>query len=127
MDLVEQAHAIPWSVLGPMIWLGYILTILMIVDCAINRRDIYWFVILVILGPLGGFCYLIYHFEHITFPFRVARLRDVSRSGRALPKAARRCSRCGSVVPRVVPFQDARSILFVCERCNSELEASRRS
>lgn len=128
MELIRQTTVgglgLPWMYLGPFVWVLYILTLLMIIDCAINRRDLYWFFLLVVLGPLGGVAYLIYHFEHVTFPFRVAQLKYTLSAGGG--QTARRCQRCGSLSPHMVRFQDARSILVVCPGCSAELEASRR-
>ncbi|HEY3999982.1 MAG TPA: hypothetical protein VGO93_13995 [Candidatus Xenobia bacterium] len=106
---------------GPLGILGFLLTVLMMIDCALNRRDLYWFVILVLLGPFGGLVYLIYHYRSVTFPVNFARLIDGLGQGRAL----KRCSRCFRSVDRLEPYEDGRSTIYICNMCKSEMEILR--
>jgi len=99
-----------------------ILTILMVIDCAINRRELYWFFILVFLGPLGGIAYLIYHYQYVTFPFRVAQLNFASGGGGS---GIRRCPRCFRQVDRLVDYEDGRRVLHLCPMCVAEMDFAR--
>jgi len=107
--------------LGPFIWALYILTLLMIIDCAVNRRDLYWFFIIIILGPMGGVVYLIYNFNQVTFPIPMSQLRALTQGN-----VAKRCPRCARTVLRLEPYQDARSTLYICGACCVELDQVRR-
>jgi len=104
-----------------LVGVGLLLTLLMIIDCAINRRDLYWFFILVILGPLGGLVYLIYHFQSVTFPFKMSGGFSLGFGGGAL----KRCPRCFRAVNRLLPYEDGRTVRYICTMCKSEMELLR--
>lgn len=104
-------------------WLvvGWVLSLALVIDCAKNRRDLTWFFILFL--PFGSLAYLVYFWESITFPFPVARtLRSLT--GRR--SQSKRCSRCHQLTPTLEPFEDGRTIHFLCSMCRSELELTRK-
>jgi hypothetical protein len=108
-----------WTVL---FYLGLLLTLLMTIDCALNKRDLFWFFILWILGPLGGAVYLIYHQEQVTFPVQVVPpgfFKNLAAT------CARRCMRCQRSGVRLVSFEDGRQTHYMCELCRDELKLSR--
>jgi hypothetical protein len=107
--------------LMPLVWALQVLTVLMLIDCAINKRDLQWFMILIFLGPLGGVVYLVYHWQYVTFPFRVANL--ASGGGAS---AVKRCPRCFKPASRLQDFVDARQTMRLCDNCVAELEQARR-
>lgn len=96
-----------------------ILTIFMTIDCAVNKREAYWFVILWMLFPAGAVCYLIYFWETITVPYRVAA--GFPR-GDLAPSESRRCSRCQRAGVQLVPCEDGRQTIYICEMCRSEMD-----
>lgn len=101
-------------------WFLEVLTVLMVIDCALNRRDLYWFFILIFLGPLGGIAYLVYHWQYVTFPFRVAQIG--ARGGYS---TIRRCPRCHRPAPQLFPYEDARRTLMLCQMCVAEMDFAR--
>ena len=99
-----------------------VLMVLMLIDCALNRRDLYWFFIIIILGPFGGPAYLLYNWNTVTFPFPVARtFANLKRPG----AAGKTCSRCFRRVNRLEPFEDGRSVQYICRMCKAEMEILR--
>jgi len=99
--------------------LGLILTLLMTIDCALNRREIFWFFVLWLLGPLGGLVYLLYHREQVTFP---APLIPPGLFDNLGATASRRCSRCHRSGVRLVPHEEGRTVHHICELCRDEAE-----
>lgn len=105
-------------------WYLWLLNVLLVIDCAINKRNLTWFFILT-LGPVGALAYLVYFFESITFPFPVARAwRAITQK-----KVLKPCPRCG-VVSEIKAHQDGRQLHYMCEVCiqktfsgESEVEA----
>jgi hypothetical protein len=114
--VVQGSREIVHILLG----LGLILTILMTIDCALNRRDVHWFFVLWLLGPVGGIVYIIYFRELITFPFPTADLFKALS-----PTEARRCPRCGRSGITLVPFEEGRQGYMLCELCRAEMELRR--
>lgn len=109
-------------------WVLEIFTILMMIDCAIHRRDIYWFFILLVLGPLGGVIYAIYYFDQVTFPFRLSTLRGAtSKLGPAPRPSGRRCPRCQQPAAVLKQFEDGRGLIYLCNTCWDEMTRSRQS
>lgn len=104
-------------------WLviGWVLSLALVIDCAKNRRDLLWFFILFL--PFGSIAYLVYFWESITFPFPVARTFRSLTGGR---NQAKRCSRCQQLTPKLEPFEDGRSVHFLCSMCRAELELTRK-
>ena len=90
----------------------WLINVLFIIDCALNRRQLYWFVILVCLGPLGALAYGIYFFNEITFPF------PLGKTWRKLTgkKVVRACPRCG-IVSEIKAHQDGRQVHYMCQLC----------
>ena len=99
-----------------------VLTLLMLIDCAVNRRELYWFFVLIFLGPLGGLVYLIYYFQSVTFPFKVAQAsQGLSIGGNVL----KRCPRCFRAVNRLFQVEDGRTVRYICTMCKAEMEVLR--
>ena len=89
-----------------------LLNLVLIVDCAKNRRPVSWFFILLFGGPLGAIAYLIYFWESINFPIPLARTLREPGSG----KTQKRCPRCG-LHKELKQHQDGRQLHFMCESC----------
>jgi len=92
--------------------------LLLVIDCALHRRDLSWFFVLGLLGPLGAIAYLVYFRESITFPFPLARLL-------AGPKTQRKCPQCGRWANQLFPFTDGRQERTICSICRDHLASSR--
>lgn len=93
-------------------WLFAILNIILIIDWAKNKRPIPWLFALVLLGPLGGMAYVIYYYEQINFPIKLAQtIRGLTQKPIAKP-----CPRCG-VVAELKQHQDGRQMHFMCQQC----------
>ena len=117
-----DGHPLIRSILYFLLLLGMILTILMTIDCAINKREPQWFLIMWLLAPIGVTFYMAYFWEQITFPCSIAACHLAVR----LPATeTRRCSRCGREGVELVAFDDGRQVQFVCEMCRSELDLNR--
>lgn len=104
----------PFLLLRLLLPVGMVLSLLMLVDCALNKRPLTWFFILILLGPLGGLVYLIYHWQYVTFP------AAFGGGGRGY----RRCPRCRRSAERLFEYRDGRSLLHLCGMCKSEIEPS---
>ncbi|MHB2021003.1 MAG: hypothetical protein ACYCW6_29035 [Candidatus Xenobia bacterium] len=98
-----------------------VLSILMLIDCAINRRDLYWFFVVFFLGPFGGIVYLCYHWHSVTFPLAPARLS----AGGPQRRGGKVCTRCFQQVNRLEPYQDGRAMHYLCAMCRSEMDILR--
>ncbi|MBT9581877.1 hypothetical protein IV102_00920 [bacterium] len=102
-------------------WLLWLLpTLLLVIDCAKNRRDPVWFFVLGFLGPLGAVAYTVYFWESITFPVPIAQL--VRGAGKQTQK---RCPHCGRWVDRLHSMTDGRAQRTICAICRDHLESSR--
>jgi len=96
--------------------------LLLAIDCAKNRRELTWFMILGLLGPLGAVAYLTYFWESITFPFPIAQvLRQATQA-----KTQKRCPHCNKWVDRLYDFQDGRQQRQLCSICRDQLSAAQR-
>jgi len=102
--------------------LGILFTILMTIDCALNKREIYWFIVLWLLGPFGGIVYLLYFQNQVTFPFRIW---SPAGSDNLNATQTRRCFRCQRSGVRLSPCDDGREVHYLCDMCRSEIELRR--
>jgi len=102
--------------------LGFAMTVLMTIDCALNKREVFWFVVLWVLGPFGGIVYLLYFQRQVSFPFAIWSLFD---SGSENPTQARRCSRCQRSGIGLSEYDDGKAVHFICDMCRAEMEIRR--
>ena len=111
---IMSEHSLIRFVLAIIALIGLVLTIGMSIDCAMNRRDAYWFLILWLLAPIGVVWYMIYFWDQITFPCKIASL-DLCGCQGALRIA--RCPLCQRSGVKLVPFEDGRQVQHICEMC----------
>lgn len=103
-------HALAWL---------YVLNAALVVDCAQNRREPYWYVVLISLGPLGALAYLVANWETITFPVSAASvLRALGRK-----PVLKRCPRCAKQVDRLHQVEQGRTVHLMCHDCQAEVLA----
>lgn len=93
----------------PYLW---ILNLVLLIDWAKNRRPAFWLFALVTLGPLGALAYLIYYYEDINFPIRLAATVRKLSGG----EPVRPCPRCGTVTT-LISHTDGRQEHFMCRTC----------
>ena len=96
---------------------GLVISFAALVHCLIKRRGTAWFLITVLLGPVGGLFYFAGYYDLL--PFKPPKALQ------ATPTASRRCPRCQQPSPMLHQYQDGRKILQVCQMCRSELELKR--
>lgn len=101
-------------------WIYFLPSLLLVIDCALHRRDPVWFFILGFLGPLGAVGYTIYFWDSITFPVAIASV--VRGAGRQTQK---KCAHCGRWADKLFPFTDGRQQRSLCSICRDQLEAAR--
>lgn len=102
-------------------WLWLLPNLLLLGDWARNRREVQWFFVLALFGPLGAAAYLMYFWESITFPFPLASTVRAWRGGRT----AKRCHRCQQLSYHTRLIVDGRSTHLMCNLCAAEVEARR--
>lgn len=96
---------------------GLVLSLVALVHCAVSRRGTAWFLITILLGPLGGLFYFAGYWDLL--PFKPPKALQVS------PTASRRCPRCQQAAPVLHEFEDGRKLIQICQMCKSELELKR--
>lgn len=92
-----------------------IATIYLTIDCAKKRRDLFWFFILWALFGIGALIYIIYFWEQVTAPLKSAGSRKMGR-----------CQRCSRPGVHLAPFEDGRSVQYLCDMCRAEIELMRK-
>ncbi len=97
--------------------LGLVLSFLALVHCGWQRKGVAWFLIIVLLGPLGGLLYLACYMGWITF----SKLPSPSIAATSI----RRCPRCQQPAPMLYEIVDGRATLHLCQMCKSEMELRR--
>jgi hypothetical protein len=102
--------------------MGFAMTVLMTIDCALNKREVFWFIVLWLLGPFGGIVYLLYFQRQVTFPFVIWSLFD---SGSENPTQTRRCSRCQRSGIGLSEYDDGKAVHYICDMCRAEMEIRR--
>jgi hypothetical protein len=95
-----------------------VLSLLALVHILVGRKGTAWFLIVVLLGPLGGLFYLAAQLGWIRFEPK--RAPDAS-----VTTATRRCPRCQQLVGSLQGFEDGRVTLLLCHMCKSEMEFRR--
>ncbi|MCA9777310.1 MAG: hypothetical protein KC800_11355 [Candidatus Eremiobacteraeota bacterium] len=93
---------------------GIILTLLALGHCLVTRRGTAWFLITLLLGPLGGLVYLAGYFNLLPF--------TPPGAPQATETAGRRCPRCQQPAGILHEYQDGRKVIQICQMCKSEME-----
>ena len=96
---------------------GVILTLLALGHCLVTRRGTAWFMITLLLGPLGGLVYLAGYFDLL--PFRPPGAPQAGET------STRRCPRCHQPAGLLHEYQDGRKTLQICQMCKSEMQLRR--
>ena len=90
----------------------WLLNVVLIIDWAKNRRQLFWLGALICFGPLGAMAYTIYFYEQINFPIELAKtVRKLTGK-----QVLRMCPRCG-LVDELELHQDGRLHHFMCRTC----------
>lgn len=96
---------------------GMILSLVCLVHCVLKRRGVAWFLITLLLGPLGGLVYLAGYYNLLPFSGSDSPVTEAT--------AARRCPRCHQSAPMLHDYEDGRQTLKICQMCKSEMELRR--
>ncbi len=94
--------------------LGVLLSLFCLLHCLVTRRGVAWFLITLLLGPLGGIVYLLGLYEKLPF--------SAPETPAATATAARRCPRCQQSAGMLYDYEDGRTTIHICQMCKSELE-----
>ena len=86
---------------------GMIVTILALAHCLFKRRGTAWFMITLLLGPLGGLVYLAGYFDLL--PFHPPGTPEAEAT------SSRRCPRCQQPAGVLHEYQDGRKTLQICQ------------
>ena len=97
--------------------IGIVLTLLALGHCLVTRRGTAWFLITLLLGPLGGLIYIAGYFDLL--PFRPPGAPEPTET------ASRRCPRCHQPAGLLHEYQDGRKVIQICQMCKSEMELRR--
>lgn len=97
---------------------GIVFSLMALLHCAVTRRGVAWFLIIVLLGPLGGIAYLIGHRKQLNLlPGKTPTSTSAT--------ATRRCPRCHQLVGTLFSYEDGRTTLQLCQMCKSEMDFRR--
>ncbi len=98
---------------------GLALSLASLVHCVIARKGTAWFMVIVLLGPLGW----IFHLGACMgwFKFGSSQPGSVEQT----PTSSRRCPRCQQPAATLHGFDDGRLTILMCQMCKSEMEFRR--
>lgn len=98
---------------------GLALSLASLVHCVIARKGTAWFMVIVLLGPLGW----IFHLGAcMGWWFKPGQGRAELQQ---TATASRRCPRCQQPAPTLHGFEDGRLTVLMCQMCKSEMEFRR--